>query len=478
MIRGPMIRGTARRLHVIREPRTMIRAGGFQEPGIVATPHRRALLILLAALPMFGQTFYYLVEFPPPYFLSKAWPFLMLPLGIYALLALDLPYKALFGVLLAYVLGLTPLLGMIHFGNGFVDALTTTVKVWPFTYYFALAALLAWLRPAPEMVIRAFLILGALTFLLMWAIWILVPAGWYTSDAVNAKLLPFERERGYRVYMPMFFGMLFVFYLARRFGQGWEWWVGLLLAGTFVTFIVIYKQRTSILAALAVVALVLVSSTRGSWRRFSFAMSLAAAAVAVAFLSGAATEQFADSLGGSLSVRLRSIGHAIDFLGDDPMRWLFGVGATTRFSTVTFADIFGDKQFYLADIGWLGVVFEYGLVGAGLVVGVYLAGLVFAWQTGAIDRNPFTRALGDYILFLFLTSAVYSFVFTPGELATIVATAAYLRSAGPLPWSEPMLALDSVNYRRGTVRRIFQRISAVSHAPAHQETSEPTRLPR
>ncbi len=471
-----MITGTVHPPRVIRRPRILLWAGQVR-PEHAAAARPAALLVLLALLPMFGQTFYYLVEFPAPYFLSKAWSFLMLPLSIYALVALDLPYKALFGVLIAYVLGLTPLLGMIHLGTGFLDALTTTVKVWPFTHYFALAAVLAWLRPPPATVVRAFLILGALTFALMWAIWILVPAGWYTTDAVNAKLLPFEKERGYRVYMPMFFGMLFLFYLARRFGQRWEWWVGLLLVGAFVTLAVIYKQRTSILGASIVVALVLMTSTRGSLRRLTLALALAGAAIAIAILAGAATDRLADSLGGSLSVRLRTIGNAIDFLGDDPMRWLFGVGATTRFSTVTLADIFGDKQFYLADIGWLGVVFEYGLVGTVLLAGVYLAGLLFAWQTGRVDGHPFSRALGDYAAFLFLTSAVYSFVFTPGELATIVAIAAYMRATGPIPWPEPMLPPDSVNFQRGAARHIFRHTSADGHVPTRQEAPRSSRFP-
>ncbi|BBK29638.1 hypothetical protein EDC65_0033 [Stella humosa] len=438
-------------------------------------PRALTMAILLLVLPMFGQSFYYLLDFPIPYLLSKVWPFLMLPLSIYALVTYELPYKALFAALLAYVLGIAPLMGMLHLGNGFADALATTVKVWPFTHYFALAALLFWLRPTPRMVSRAFIILGVATYVGMWGLWILIPASWYGSDPSVGKLLPYEIERGYRIYMPMFFGILFLFYLARRFCQRWEWWILLLLLSGFGSLLYIYKQRTSILAALIVVSVGIVSSTRGRLRRFLVAISLTAAACAVLVVAGTFFDNVVQSFGGSLSVRLRSIDRAINFLGDDPLRWMFGVGATTRLGAITLADIFNDHQFYLADIGWLGIVFEYGVLSAFLLAGVYLAGLLFTWKTARSSGDPLLRALADYTFFLFLTSTVYSFVFTPGELATIVAFAAYLqRYWASAPVAAPVS--DRIVPGRGT-NRFFQGPSSRSrHAEALSETHRPSRL--
>lgn len=415
----------------------------------VAEEHRRALAILLLVLPIFGQTFYYLLELPVPYFLSKAWPFLMLPLSLYALFVFELPYKAMFALLLAYCMGWSPLLGMIYFGNGYLDALTTGVKILPFTYYFGFAALLAWLRPQATTITRAFVVLGAVTYVTMWLLWILAPEDWYGSDPAKGKLLMFEYERGNRIYMPMFFGMIFLFYLTRRFCRTWEWWVGLAIPAIFASQMIIYKQRISILAAVIVVYAIVISSTRGTLRRFLVACGLLAGSAVAVIVSGPIAAEFAGSLGGSLSVRMVSFATAIDFLGNDPLRWIFGVGATTRFSTITLAELFGNKNFYLADLGWLGIVFEYGLIGALLVIGVYLGGLLFTWQTARVDGSPLIRALADYMFFLFITSTVYSFVFTPGELATILAVAAYLRSQGPSPWVPPPRKVDTILQRSG-----------------------------
>lgn len=447
------------RQRVVREPRVKVSARPLTRVRDADAAHPWALPILLLLLPMFGQTFYYLVEFPIPYALSKGWPFVVLPLSLYALFVYHLPYKALFALLLAYTIGVAPLLGMIYFGNGLIDSLTTTIKIWPFTYYFGFAALLAWLRPSARTITTAFIILGAGTYVLMWVLWLVVPLDWYISDPALGKLLMFEYERGYRIYMPMLFGMIFLFYLARRFCQQREWWTVVLLVLAFASLLMVFKQRISIMAAVIVVYAVIVSSTEGMLRRFLVAVGLLMASGVVAMLSGSLAEQFAESLGGSLSVRLRSIGNAIDYLGEDPIRWLFGVGGTTRFSTTTLADIFGDKHFFLADIGWLGIVFEYGLVGAAMLFAVYFGGLLFTWQTARIDGRPLIRALADYTFFLFLTSAVYSFVFTPGELATIVAVAAYLRSISAEPWVEPLRPVETVSHGSGPTRLISRHVS-------------------
>jgi hypothetical protein len=121
---------------------------------------------------------------------------------------------------------------------------------------------------------------------------------------------------------------------------------------------------------------------------------------------------------------------AVEYLGDDPLRGLFGVGATTRFSDVTLADIFKNEQFYLADIGWVGVVFEFGIVGALLVAAVYGTGLVVTARAGA-GGDVFLQALSSYVLFMIVTSAIYSVVFTPGELATVVAMSEYIARYAP-----------------------------------------------
>jgi hypothetical protein len=384
-------------------------------------------VVLICILPLFAQSFYYLLPVAPLYYLSKVWPVLMLPAAAWALTRLQLQSRTIYVVWLAYALGLTPLISMMQLGAGFFDALTTTVKVWPFTYYFSLLGVLCWLRPTGRQIERAVLGLGAATFVLMALLWVLVPASWYTVDATNSKFFIFEFERGNRIYMPMFFGYLLLFYLARRLSSRVRITTGAVIATGFALLLWINKQRTSIGGAALVVA---VAACPARWRVLAFLGGAIALGAATAFTLAGPASGVVDSFGSSLSVRQQSLMAAIAYLGDDPLRWLFGVGATTRFSSVTLSDIFKSEQFYLADIGWVGVIFEFGVLGALLVAAVYGTGLVVTMRAGA-GGDPFLQTLSSYVLFMIVTSAIYSVVFTPGELATVVAMSEYLARYAP-----------------------------------------------
>src|SRR5579859_3831271 len=88
------------------------------------------VLVALVALPMFAQCFQYMVDIPPLYILSKAWPVLTLPLFGWALVRLDIPYKTLMIVTLFWIIGITPVIGIVQLGNDAIPAFLTTVKIW------------------------------------------------------------------------------------------------------------------------------------------------------------------------------------------------------------------------------------------------------------------------------------------------------------------------------------------------------------
>ncbi|MFG1301227.1 hypothetical protein V5F49_15650 [Xanthobacter sp. V3C-3] len=422
-------------------------ATGVPLPGVHDAARLFAKAALVASLPLFAQVFYYLNEYPPPYLLSKAWPFLTMPLALYGMIRLRLPAGGMYLVVLAYVLGFTPLVSMIQLGNGFVDALTTTVKAWPFTFYFSLSAMLALLAVPPASIRTAVLGFGAATYVLMVLIYAVAPTSWYADNPADSKLLLFDTERGYRVYMPMFFGMILVFFLARASVLKRNVVYGAGIALAFLPMLLIYKQRAAIAAALVVVAFGMVMSLPPRLRRMAIGLGMIAVAAGLVLVArklglvpGGPSANVEDTLGASLSVRQNSSALAFAFLGDDPLRWLFGVGATTRFSTVTLNDIFGNEQFFIADLGWIGVIFEYGVVGASLLAALYGWCLVWVMRATRGSADPFALALGDYVLYLIVSSAVYSVVFTPGELGVVMALSVYLhrcRTVAPAPAPAP-----------------------------------------
>lgn len=407
-------------------------AGAYQSEQV----QMGVVLVLAATLPMFAQVFHYMNELPPTYYMSKAWPFITLPLSIYGIARLNLPGRNIFLIFLAYALGFTPMISVIQLGNDFFDAMTTTVKAWPVSYYFALSALLAMLAPAPKALRAVMIGYGWATFALMILLFLVVPTSWYGTKPEDGKLLIYEIERGYRVYMPMFFGMILVFYLARCAVRKPNLLRLIAIPAAFVIMLVIYKQRMAIGGAVLVTAYAMLVSLPAQLRRIAVGAALiaacaglAAAAYKFGLFSGGAADQVQESLGGSLTVRQNSLSLAFGFLGDSAMRWIFGVGAATRFGTVSMRDIIGDNNFFIADLGWPGVVFEYGIAGAVLLAAIHVWGFIIALKAARVTGDPLVMALSDYVLYLLITSAVYPLIFVPGELGVVLAVAVYLQRA-------------------------------------------------
>ncbi len=393
----------------------------------VSAVDRRATWLawaLAAALPLSCQTFQYIVDVPPAYALTKIWPLLVLPLAVWGAVRLALPYRSLLIFTLAWIIGASPLIGIVDLGNDLSGALATTVKVWSFDAALAVPALLLLLKPSPATLARVLMGLGATTYGVMALLWLVVPRRLFEIDSDQVKLFTYDIERGYHIYMPMFFGILLPFLLNRSFWLRPRLWKLLSLCACFALLLTIYKERTVIYGAAAIVLFGAIQSlpSRRSQLLTGAAVVITGAPLLWLWIHASHLQQ---SLGGSLTTRQVELSKALDFLNAEPHRWLIGAGSATRVGDISLADIVGTPTFFLADLGWVGVVFEYGLVGAALLLALHLAGLKLAWRA-AQRRDPLARAVLDYVAFVLLVSPVLPVTFLPGEFSTCIAIAWYI----------------------------------------------------
>ncbi len=377
-------------------------------------------------LPLCVGSFSYIRDILPLYYLTKLFPFLLLPLAVRGYARQALPARTLYVVMLCYLVSVPPLLAMAHFGSSLPEAMLTTVKIMPFAAYFIVPEAAGLLRLHPAALRRALVWLGRGTFVLMLVLWVAVPSSAYHKEfGAETVFLNGDEVRGERIQMPMFFGLLYMFLLAQDIARRRRLIDALTLAACYALLLIIYKERIPIAFSLLIVLLAWLTALMGSRLRAMAVIGCVAAGLLAMAPLLPGSERVAESLGGSLIVRIDTATRAWDFIRDDPWRVLFGVGATTPYAAVTINTLFRDPGFYLADIGWLGVVFESGLVGAALIVAVYLVSLGIA-QARARTQDVVSMALADYALYAVASTVIYSPTYLPGELATVVALAVLL----------------------------------------------------
>lgn len=386
------------------------------------------ILVLVLVLPFFIETFQYVVDTPVPYTLAKVWPFLTLPLAVFAFVRVDLPYKSLLLVAACWLIFVSPLVNALSLGADLGGALSATIKVWPLTYGLSAAAVLALLKPEPKTLLLAFAILGAITFALLLMLWLVVPQSvYYKATLETTKVFLYDADRGARLNLPMEFGIFGLFLINRSFWRRPQVWQPIAIIIGLVLMIMIFKTRVAI--ATAIVTMILAATLSfPRWRGAIIAAGLAGLLIVIVPIGlWLSTRHVADALGGSLSIRQIEAGKAFDFLCAEPLRWLAGSGGAARVGAVSLGDVVGTPFFFPSDLGWLGVVFEYGAIGAGLMLALHLFALPLGWRA-AKAQPVLGGAVFDYAVCMLLATPLTSVVLAPGGLGLMLALACYLIS--------------------------------------------------
>lgn len=385
---------------------------------------------LLALLPLFGQTFHYLSALVPLWALSKALPVISLP----AVLRLGghprFPMTRQILISFAWLLLVPSFAAVIYFHEGFFTSITAQVKLLPILYFFSFLALLLTLKPTLGELERSFVVLGIIVIAALIVLWAIVPSDWYQESYVIGQSPFFSADnRGHRIRMSMYFPLILLFLCYRR--AFLERHVGYLLAAlvAFAVTLLIVKTRAMVIGIMGVLII-----NTFVWSRPLTRLGLllcAPLALASMFSAGYLATTFSTNATNGFDTRRVTMLLATKFLGSDPVRWLFGVGTISSTSKDNLIDYF-HHFFFLADITWLGIVFEYGVLGALLILFFQLRGVFFYRRLRARVDDDFLGALFDYLVYVLLISFFYPPTLTPGETAVILAIFAYIWRAGEL----------------------------------------------
>jgi hypothetical protein len=382
-------------------------------------PRPARVIALVVALPMIFGTFQYIIDVYPLYALSKVLPILLSPLALVALVRYRLPERGWFVALGLYAALVTTLASGIDFGGSFTDALATQTKLLPASYYFSFFFILVHLRPSYKELLWAFMILGLGSLASLVLMWVLVPDHMYYI--VQTKLFIYDKERGYRITLPNFFINIFIFYQVRLFVARRRLYHLLLAMAGLAAMLYFIKERTEITGVFVVASMALLSG-RSLSQKIVFIVVVAIVGVvgvsAIGYFVGLAHSS------GSVTVREGTIRIILNQLGQRPIGWLIGFGTLSPLATRTLSEIY-QHSFFLADVGWLGIVFEYGILGASLIAIILWRMVVYFRRHLAFARDPLLDALYDEIWYQIVTSVVLYMIFTPSEWAAMLSLFVY-----------------------------------------------------
>ena len=388
----------------------------------------RILRWLFLALPMFGQTFHYMHDLVPLWALSKAFPVLSLPLVFRLLNEQRFPMTRQLLLSLAWLLLVPSFNAVFYFHEGFFTSITAQVKLLPFLYFFSFLAVLLILQPTLDELKRSFIVMGIAIVIALIVLWAVTPDQWYEVNYTNGPTPLFTSDnRGHRIRMSMYFPIVMLFFCYRRawFERSWRYLLGVLI--TFAVTALIVKTRAMVIGICGIVALNTIIWVRPQVKVLALVLALLAAGAL--FSVGYLASIFDTSDGSGIDVRLTTMKAAVGFLGGSPLSWFFGVGTISPTSSDSLMTYF-NHYFFLGDITWLGIIFEYGIFGALLFVFIQVRGLVFYRRLRTEVEDDFLGALADYILYVLVISPFYPPTLTPGESAVILAIFVYVWHVG------------------------------------------------
>jgi hypothetical protein len=400
-------------------------------PVFSAEPARaRVLLWLLALLPLFGQTFHYISSLAPLWALSKAFPILSLPAAFRLAGHPRFPVTRQILISFAWLVLFPSFAAMFYFHEGFFTSITAQVKLLPLLYFFSFLALLLTLEPTLHELKRSFIVAGVIVICALILMAAIVPDNWYSGNYVVGQASFFTNDsRGHRIRMSMYFPIILLFFCYRRavFERHLGYFLGAAVA--FAVTLLIVKTRAMIIGIMGVLVI-----NAFIWARPMARLGLlvcAPFALVGVFSTGYLATTFNLSSENGFDTRRISIELASRFLGNDALRWLFGVGTISPTSRNSLIDYF-HHFFFLADITWLGIVFEYGLVGALIILLYQLRGMLLYRRLRAHVDDDFLGSLFDYLVYILVISFFYPPTLTPGETAVILAIFVYVWRAGGL----------------------------------------------
>ena len=376
------------------------------------------------------QIFYYIKDSMVLYALAKAVIPAFIALFTYFLVVRFFytrkayPFTGLIIFFFVYLISVSALASHFYFKQSLLYGVAAQVKLLPMLFFFYVYYLLETKKLNMESVSNYLIYWGLISLVVYVLINVLVnPAAVWTKESS----IVVNDAKGYRFRLPEPFILIALFYFFRKYFETYSLKSLILFTAFALYMIVFHKQRLLLLSASFVLYFVSLKNFKMHTRVLVTGL-LSVLTIGVFLL----LDTYQNLLTGedtSYLARVHTITIAFDFLRHGLVQLLFGAGNLNLYNYVNFNTLYG-QNFWLSDIGWLGLTFEFGLIGSFMLA--YLFYLILKAAGGLDERAPLILfALRDYLIAMLIVSVIAPRIaYLSGISMSILAIFAYYKHHG------------------------------------------------
>ncbi len=309
----------------------------------------------------------------------------------------------------------------IFFNQPFLMGILAQVKLTGLFYYFMMLAILRGFKVTIKELEATYLLTG-LVFLFVYdaANIFLNPAKYWTK----ASTIVVHDSKGYRFRLPDVFVSILTFYSFRKMLTNGKFVMIILFLLGYAYVLFFSHERAYLLCVTAVIAFTI-------FYRSNMGVKIALVLlgfVTLAWLATGGFELIADNVDtASLQTRLVTSTIAYNFVSAEFNHFIFGGGNINELWLNGFARLYGDS-FYLSDIGWVGINYEFGFIGVLLCLSLYITLFVELNLGLKKHKSLLIYTLRDYVFMRFLLSILSPAIpYFVGIFTCILAICVYTR---------------------------------------------------
>lgn len=388
----------------------------FIKKSRIKSTQKLKILVILMSLFIFSfQVFYYFTDFFYLYISAKViFPAIAAIISVlfvfFYLKRKKIDRNAYIILLIWFALTIvSAVMSNYYFEQSFLIGFVSQLKLAPFGFYFIIIFVLIKSQPTLKQIENSFIILAILSLVIFYFMNLFINPSTFWSGKFNNIIMPGKYSFDeLRYFFPMVFVHFGAFLYFRKYliekKKGYLLYV--ILAIIYEIFF--HQQRMETIVFLSTLVLVYI------WFRFSskYALLLTFFGIVIGmelllFLLGDIKTYFLQD--SSFGIRINTFSVVFSAFENDILAWFFGHGFLSPLGLITYQDLYGDN-FWLSDIGWIGVIYEFGIIG--MLIFFYLYFLLFK------QLNKFISAKKAPLVFAFHDYTIMSILFSP--LATLI----------------------------------------------------------